>query len=109
MTEKPKLSELIRKGAAMVDGQCQGDYICDDGQDGVYCCAAGAAYYAFTGDLPRPIITYGILSTDSPIDVLANAGIHLLDYDKGIDVVEWNDAENLTFEEIALKLESLGL
>ncbi len=48
-----KLSELIRKGAAMVEGrQCIDDYITLDANGEVCLCVLGAAYYALTGNLP---------------------------------------------------------
>ena len=48
-----KLSELIRKGAAMIDNrQCTEDYIRYDDKGRVCLCVLGAAYYGMTGNLP---------------------------------------------------------
>lgn len=99
MTTQPKLSALIRKGAAMVDGKCIGDYI-EQHPGEIYCCAMGAAYYAFTGELP--------LSKDNPacdvLDMLAGNGISTSG-----QVFHMNDTANMSFEDIADELESKGL
>lgn len=98
-TKTRKLSELIREGAAMVDGQCWGDLVIRDG-DKTLCCALGAAYYALTGNLPLLVPTVLNTFADYP--------------DVGVDepltdwITEHND-QGMTFNEIAEQLEAWGL
>lgn len=106
MSEQPKLSELIRRGAAMVDGQCYGEFVVYD-NDRTLCCALGAAYYALTNHLP-PSNKFGQVNGSQVLDTFS-------DYpDVGIDnpLVDWitehNDAGN-SFSEIAEQLEAWGL
>jgi hypothetical protein len=102
---KPLLSELIRKGATMVDGQCRGEFVVYE-DDKILCCALGAAYLAATG-YPPPMRN-GDVDGSSVLNLFA-------DYpDVGVDepltdwVTEHND-EGQTFEELAAQLESMGL
>lgn len=97
-----KLSALIRKGAAMVDGRqwFEDDYI-GYNEDGQLClCAIGAAYYALTGNLP-------VSGFHEDCDV----GSVMREYASAssvsiIDVISLNDDHHLTFEEIAEFLEA---
>jgi tartrate dehydratase beta subunit/fumarate hydratase class I family protein len=101
---KPRLSELIRKGAILVDGrQARRDYIRLSKSGDVFCCALGAAYYALENKLPKSDkVIWGDLrymlhnATGCPMDDIFN-------------VVKMNDVEGKSFVQIAAALEARGL
>lgn len=100
-----KLSELIRTGAAMVDGrQWQLDFIGYDENGQVCLCATGAAYYAKTGYLPESISPWK--HGGSPFGALweTHRQAGLME-----QIVFMNDSQHMTFEEIAQALEAKGL
>ena len=98
-----KLSEAIRQGAA-IRPQAYRDY-CTRLPDGGYAtCALGAAYEALTGQLPPS--AYG------PVDHvdLFLRGKYGEAYSIRRDaIVECNDEDRLSREEIAAQLEARGL
>lgn len=104
MTTQPRLSELIRKGAKMVDGrQCTEDYMRYDDDGQVCLCVLGAAYYGLTGKLPLRDI-----ENDSPVwDTLKE---FVGGQDRVLRIAaQDNDTSDMTFEEIAADLETMGL
>lgn len=106
MTTQPKLSELIRKGAAMVDGrQAFGDFIKYDGEGNVCLCAIGAAYYALTGELPKSYLSPRPDDYKNAYDTVINGGVHFPEF----RISHLNDELRMTHEEIAAALEEKGL
>lgn len=101
--EKPKLSALIRRGAAMVDGrQAFGDYI-QHIHNAVCLCAIGAAYYALTGTLPEPY------NLDTDINPVYDTLRSVVEFPNDFSISYLNDFERMTFDEIAAALEARGL
>jgi hypothetical protein len=111
-----KLSELLREAAADPKiEQTDGAYYREDcDTEGKLClCAMGAAYYKATGELPEYLdVDFDYDDEGGPIE---NSGFDLQgllwDYVDTFqlgyfeDIVNWNDIEGLTFEQIADKLE----
>ncbi len=97
-----KLSELIRKGAAMVEGrQCIDDYITYDTDGKVCLCVLGAAYYALTGNLPIPAAAeYEVDVTPTTELLVEGYAIHDLGKNRRM-----ND-NGSTFDEIISALEA---
>lgn len=104
MTTQPRLSELIRKGAKMVDGrQCTEDYMRYDDDGQVCLCVLGAAYLGLTDELPGWKIDQELSVWDTLKDATGYE-------DKVLHTVaQDNDISNMTFEEIAADLEAKGL
>ena len=86
-------SEALRTGAQMVEGQCLHSYF-----DGAKACAYGAM-----------MLGYGFSRKE-----LGKASIHIEPRlrDGGLrigQIEDWNDGKCFSFEEIAVRLEQLGL
>lgn len=104
-----KLSEAIREGSKGME-QGYGGYFPKVGA----CCALGAAYHAIWPEIDARLIddeydwdlVFDQLNINFPQlhDYTSEEGHHLRNL-----VVNWNDEQKLTFEEIATKLEERGL
>ena len=99
-----KLSEAIRIGK---EGMEQWDtMLFDNKKNPKACCALGAAYLGWckvTGEK----FDLRITSTDVIDKFKFEMGEN--PYEKGWQITRWNDGDNLSFDEIIVKLEEMGL
>ena len=109
-----KFSEWMRKGIEQtepVQGQLVGGSLRHDGRFHVeQACALGAAAYAYEGPPMQgetPLAYTKRLS--SAVDELALSELALSSGVSPLQIVRWNDSIGLTREEIADRLEAMGI